>query len=39
VNVVDNTNMTPEETAARVLNKVRSASRQDPADRDHAGSQ
>lgn len=39
VNVVDNTNMTPEETAAHVLNKGRTASRQDPADRDHAVSQ
>jgi len=39
VNVVDNTNMTPEETAAHILNKGRTAGRQDPADRDHALSQ
>ena len=39
VNVVDNTNMTPEETAVHVMNKGRTASRQDPADRDHAVSQ
>jgi len=36
VDVVDNTNMTPEETATHILNKNRTAGRQDPADRDHA---
>ena len=34
VNVVDNTNMTPEETAAHVLNEGRTANGQDPADKD-----